>query len=135
MLLPEEHLTWHDNVPIIVLERGERAPCDAFPNLTLAQCNGINDAWHSFQVDLSHRSKYAQLRVIPGAGHRLVMQKPEAGAQAIQDVMNDVDQPDAEIADEAAAYRQSSCAREAISLITLSNSVCFLIKISLKFRS
>jgi hypothetical protein len=88
MLLPEEHLTWHDNVPIIVLERGERAPCDAFPNLTLAQCNGINDAWHSFQVDLSHRSKYAQLRVIPGAGHRMVMQKPEVIAQAIRDVIN-----------------------------------------------
>ena len=91
MLLPGEHLAWHDDVPIIVLERGERAPCDAFPNLTLTQCNAINDAWHSFQVDLSHRSKYAQLRVVPGAGHRMVMQKPEVVAQAIHDVIDQMD--------------------------------------------
>jgi pimeloyl-ACP methyl ester carboxylesterase len=86
MMLPGEHLTWHDDIPMVVLERGERAPCDAFPNLTLAQCNGINDAWHSFQVDLSHRSKYAQLRIVEGAGHRMVMQKPDAVAEAVKDV-------------------------------------------------
>ena len=91
MLLPGEYLAWHDDVPIIVLERGERAPCDAFPNLTPAQCNGINDAWHSFQVDLSHRSKYAELRIVPGATHHMVMQKPEVVAQAIQDVIKQMD--------------------------------------------
>ena len=88
MLLPREHLTWHDDVPMIVLERSERAPYDAFPNLTHAQMDGINDAWHSFQVDLSHRSKYAQLRVVEGAGHGMVMQKPEAVAQAVHDVVD-----------------------------------------------
>jgi pimeloyl-ACP methyl ester carboxylesterase len=92
MMLPEEHLTWRDDVPMVVLERSERAPCDAFPNLTLAQCNGINDAWHSFQVDLSHRSKYAQLRIVQGAGHRMVMQKPKAVAQAIQTVVDEMKQ-------------------------------------------
>src|SRR6202042_2401335 len=91
MLLPQEHLTWHDDVPMIVLERGERAPYEAFPNLTHAQIDGINDAWHSFQVDLSHRSKYAKLRLVPGAGHRMVMQKPEVIAQAIQDVIGQMD--------------------------------------------
>ena len=90
MLLPGEHLAWHDDVPMVILERGERAPCDAFPNLTLAQCNGINDAWHSFQVDLSHRSKYAQLRVVEGAGHRMVMQKPEVVAQAVHEVADQI---------------------------------------------
>ena len=88
MLLPQEHLTWHDDVPMIVLERSERVPYDAFPNLTHAQIDGINDAWHSFQVDLSHRSKYAQLRMVEGAGHRMVMQKPEAVAQAVHDVVD-----------------------------------------------
>lgn len=88
MLLPQEHLVWHDDVPMIVLERSERAPYDAFPNLTHAQMDGINDAWHSFQVDLSHRSKYAQLRVVEGAGHRMVMQKPEVVAQAVHDVVD-----------------------------------------------
>ena len=90
MLLPQEHLTWHDDVPMIVLERGERAPYDAFPNLTHAQVDGINDAWHSFQVDLSHRSKYAQLRIVQSAGHRMVMQKPEAVAQAVHDVVDEM---------------------------------------------
>jgi hypothetical protein len=33
------------------------------------QCDQINDAWHSFQVDLSHRSKYAQLRQVAGSVH------------------------------------------------------------------
>jgi pimeloyl-ACP methyl ester carboxylesterase len=89
-----ELLHWHDDVPMVVLERGERAPCNAFPNLTHQQCDGINDAWHSYQVDLSHRSKYAQLRVVQGAGHRMVMQKPEAVAQAVHDVIDQMDQID-----------------------------------------
>jgi pimeloyl-ACP methyl ester carboxylesterase len=92
MMLPQEHLTWHDDVPTIVLERSERVPYDAFPNLTHAQVDGINDAWHSFQVDLSHRSKYAQLRVVEGAGHRMVMQKPEPVAQAVHDVADEMEQ-------------------------------------------
>jgi pimeloyl-ACP methyl ester carboxylesterase len=92
MLLPQEHLTWHDDVPTIVLERSEHVPYEAFPNLTHAQIDGINDAWHSFQVDLSHRSKYAQLRIVQGAGHRMVMQKPEAVAQAVHDVVDEMQQ-------------------------------------------
>jgi pimeloyl-ACP methyl ester carboxylesterase len=92
MLLPQEHLNWHDDVPMIVLERDERAPYEAFSNLTHAQVDGINDAWHSFQVDLSHRSEYAQLRVVEGAGHRMVMQKPEVVAQAIHDVVDEMQQ-------------------------------------------
>jgi hypothetical protein len=75
---------------MIVLERGERAPYEAFPNLTHAQIDGINDAWHSFQVDLSHRSRYAQLRIVQGAGHRMVMQKPEVVAEAVKDVASEV---------------------------------------------
>ena len=93
LLPPQQHLTWHDDVPIIVLERGERAPCSAFPGLTQTQCDQINDAWHSFQVDLSHRSKYAELRIVAGAGHRMQQEKPEAIAQAIHDVLEEVKQP------------------------------------------
>jgi pimeloyl-ACP methyl ester carboxylesterase len=92
LLPPQQHLTWHDDVPIIVLERGERAPCSAFPGLMQTQCDQINDAWHSFQVDLSHRSKYAQLRIVAGAGHRMHQEKPEAIAQAIHDVLEEVKQ-------------------------------------------
>ena len=92
LLPPQQHLTWHDDVPIIVLERGERAPCSAFPGLTQTQCDQINDAWHSFQVDLSQRSKYAQLRIVAGAGHRMHQERPEAIAQAIHDVVVEVKQ-------------------------------------------
>src|SRR5882757_10397 len=92
LLPPQQQLTWHDDVPIIVLERGERAPCSALPGLTQTQCDQINDAWHSFQVDLSHRSKHAQLRIVAGAGHRMHQEKPEAIAQAIHDVLEEVKQ-------------------------------------------
>jgi hypothetical protein len=77
---------------IIVLEPGERAPCSAFLGLTQTQCDQINEAWHSFQVDLSHRSKYARLRQVAGSGHRMHQQKPEAIAQAIHDVFEEVKQ-------------------------------------------
>jgi pimeloyl-ACP methyl ester carboxylesterase len=93
LLPPQQRLTWHDDVPIIVLERGERAPCSAFPGLTQTQCDQINEAWHSFQVDLSHRSKYAELRQVAGSGHAMHQQKPEAIAQAIHDVLQEVKQP------------------------------------------
>lgn len=92
LLSSQQRLTWHDDVPIIVLERAERAPCSAFPGLTQTQCDQINDAWHSFQVDLSHRSKYARLRIVAGAGHRMHQEKPEAIAQAIHDVLEEMKQ-------------------------------------------
>ena len=92
LLPPQQHLAWHDDVPIVVLERGERAPCSAFRGLTQTQCDQINDAWHNFQLDLSHRSKYAQLRIVAGAGHRMNEEKPETVAQAIHDVLEEVKQ-------------------------------------------
>jgi pimeloyl-ACP methyl ester carboxylesterase len=43
-------------------------------------------------VDLSHRSKYAELRQVAGSGHAMHQQKPEAIAQAIHDVLEEVKQ-------------------------------------------
>ncbi|MGI8771587.1 MAG: alpha/beta fold hydrolase [Acidobacteriaceae bacterium] len=90
LLPPEQHLVWHDDVPLIVLERTDLPPCAAFPGLTQHQCDRINEAWHSFQVDLSKRSKFGQLRPIAGSGHAMQQQKPEAIAQAIHDVLDEV---------------------------------------------
>jgi len=90
MLPPQQHLIWHDDVPIIVLERTDLPPCSAFPSLTQTQCDQINQAWHSFQVDLSHRSKYAQLRPVAGSGHLMQQQKPDVISQAIGDVISEV---------------------------------------------
>ena len=92
LLPPPQHLTWHDDVPIIVLERTDLPPCSAFPSLSQSQCDQINAAWHSFQVDLSSRSKYGQLRAVVGSGHAMHQQKPEAIAQAIRDVLEEVKQ-------------------------------------------
>jgi pimeloyl-ACP methyl ester carboxylesterase len=88
LLPPQQHLAWHDDVPMIVLERTELPPCSAFPGLTLAQCDQINRAWHGFQVDLSRRSKDGELRSITGSGPLMQQQKPEAISQAVCDVIN-----------------------------------------------
>jgi pimeloyl-ACP methyl ester carboxylesterase len=88
-LPPQQRLEWHDDVPLIVLERTDLPPCSAFPGLTQMQCDQINQAWHSFQVDLSHRSLYGQLRSVAGSGHAMHQQKPEAIAQAISDVIDE----------------------------------------------
>ncbi len=87
MLLPQQKLTWHDDVPLIVLERTDLPPCSAFPTLSPSQCNQINQAWHSFQVDLASRSKYGQLRPIANSGHAMHLQQPQAIANAIHDVL------------------------------------------------
>jgi hypothetical protein len=43
-LLPDkEKLAWHVDIPLIVLERSERAPCSAFPGMNQQQCDSIND--------------------------------------------------------------------------------------------
>ncbi len=90
LLPPRRLLAWHDDVPMIILERTELPPCSAFPGLTQAQCDQINRAWHDFQVDLSRRSRYGQLRAIAGSGHLMQQQKPEAISQAVSDVINQV---------------------------------------------
>ncbi len=91
-LPPQEHLQWHDDVPLIVLERTDLPPCSAFPGLTQQQCDQINAAWHSFQVDLSQRSVYGQLRSVAGSGHAMHQQKPDVIAQAVKDVIAEVKQ-------------------------------------------
>jgi pimeloyl-ACP methyl ester carboxylesterase len=89
--LPDnEKLAWHADIPIIVLERSERAPCSAFPGLNQQQCDAINDEWHNFQVDLARRSRYGQLRSVAGSGHRMHQQRPDAVADAIQDIVKQV---------------------------------------------
>jgi pimeloyl-ACP methyl ester carboxylesterase len=89
--LPDnEKLAWHADIPVIVLERSERAPCSAFPGLSQQQCDAINDEWHNFQVDLARRSRYGQLRTIAGSGHRMHQQRPDAIADAILDVVKQI---------------------------------------------
>jgi pimeloyl-ACP methyl ester carboxylesterase len=89
--LPDhQKLTWHADIPLIVLERSEKAPLSAFPGLTQQQLDAYNAAWHSYQVDLASRSKYGQLRVVAGSGHRMHQDRPDAIADAIRDVVQQV---------------------------------------------
>ncbi|MBT9330034.1 alpha/beta fold hydrolase [Paracidobacterium acidisoli] len=82
-----QKLTWHADIPLIDLERSEKAPLSAFPGLIQQQVDAMNAAWHDFQVDLAGRSKFGQLRIVPGSGHRMHEQRPDAIADAIQDVI------------------------------------------------
>ncbi len=86
--LPDHHkLTWHADIPLIVLERTEKAPASAFPMLNPQQLEAVNAEWHDHQVDLAKRSRYGQLRSVAGSGHLMHRQKPDAVAGAIQDVV------------------------------------------------
>ncbi len=89
--LPDhQKLTWHADIPLIDLERSEKAPLSAFPGLTQQQVDAINSEWHNFQVDLAGRSKYGEYRLVAGSGHMMHRQKPEAIADAIRDVVKQI---------------------------------------------
>ena len=82
-----QKLTWHANIPLIVLERTEKPPPSAFPGLTEQQIDALNAEWHNFQVDLAGRSRHGELRLVAGSGHFMHQQRPDAIAEAIQDVV------------------------------------------------
>ena len=89
--LPDhQKLTWYADIPLIDLERSDKIPLSAFPNLTQQQVDALNHEWHSFQVDLAGRSRYGEYRVVAGSGHMMHRQKPEAIADAIRDVVSEV---------------------------------------------
>jgi len=89
--LPDhQKLTWHADIPLIVLERTEKPPCSAFPGLSQQQCDALNDEWHNHQVDLAARSKYGQLRSVAGSGHFMHQQRPDAIADAVREVVHQV---------------------------------------------
>lgn len=85
-----QKLTWHADIPLIVLERTEKPPRSAFPGLTQQQIDAVNAEWHNFQVDLAGRSKYGQLRMVAGSGHFMHQERPDAIADAIEDVVRQV---------------------------------------------
>jgi pimeloyl-ACP methyl ester carboxylesterase len=86
----QQKLTWHADIPLIVLERSEKAPLSAFQGLTQQQVDAINALWHGYQVDLARRSKFGQLRIVANSGHRMHMDRPDAIAEAIQDTVRQV---------------------------------------------
>lgn len=76
-------VTEHGDLPLIVLRHGEP---DLFRPLGSAATEA-EKAWVSLQEALARTSTRGQLRVVPGAGHAISLQHPEAVAAAIRDVL------------------------------------------------
>lgn len=87
-LLPGGILSWHHDIPLIVLERGITWPRTAFRGMTEDQYQDLKKTWHAMQLDLSSRSKYGQLHIAETSGHFIQQQQPEAVVDAIRDVLN-----------------------------------------------
>ncbi len=87
-LPPGSLLTWHADVPLIVLEHGLNWPRGTFKGLTEEQYQVLNQTWDAMQLDLSHRSKYGELRIAEKAGHFIQTDRPDLVIQAIHDVYN-----------------------------------------------
>jgi pimeloyl-ACP methyl ester carboxylesterase len=89
-LANQQKLTWRADMPLIDLERSEKAPLSAFSGLMQQQVDAINALWHDYQVDLAGRSKLGQLRIVPNSGHRMHIDRPDAVAEAVEDVVRQV---------------------------------------------
>lgn len=89
--LPDrQRLTWRADIPLIDLERSEKAPPSAFPGLTQEQVDAINALWHDYQVDLASRSRLGQHRIVANSGHFMHRDQPGAIADAIRDVVQQI---------------------------------------------
>jgi pimeloyl-ACP methyl ester carboxylesterase len=87
-LPPREHLTWHCNIPLIVLRHG--IPI-SFPS----PLNAIQPQYEALYIaldqDLASRSRYGQLRVAEHSGHFIQIDQPQIVINAIQDVWTAAD--------------------------------------------
>ena len=87
-LLPGGLLSWHHDIPLVVLERGITWPRTAFRGMTEDQYQDLKTTWHAMQLDLTSRSKYGQLRIAEKSGHFIQQQQPEVVVGAIRDVLD-----------------------------------------------
>ena len=84
MLPPREHLQWHVDIPLIVLEHGK--PLELPPTL-VAQGQLIEKTVHAMQLDLAARSSKGELRTARQSGHDIPNEEPEMVVQAVKDVL------------------------------------------------
>lgn len=91
-LPPESLSTWHDDVPLIVLEHGMNWPRGTFKGLTEDQYRVLNLTWDQMQHDLASRSRYGVLRIADKSGHFIQSYQPDVVIQAIHDVLDQVRQ-------------------------------------------
>ena len=74
-----EHLKWHLDVPLIVLEHKRLS---GPPN---TEQDRLAVDWHQLQVDLAGRSRFGKL--IEAHGHMMATEQPEIVVQSIRDVI------------------------------------------------
>jgi len=81
-LKPGEHLGWHLDVPLIVLEHSRLSG----PPRTEEDRLAVD--WHQLQVDLAGRSKLGKL-IEARSGHMIATERPEIVVQSIREVIAD----------------------------------------------
>jgi len=86
-LPPRERFTWHDDIPLIVLQHGVPIPMHGSAEKHQAE---FEAAKHSMQQDLAGRSRYGELRTAEHSGHRIWLEQPDMVIQAIKDVLDRV---------------------------------------------
>jgi pimeloyl-ACP methyl ester carboxylesterase len=84
---PGEHLTWHTDKPLIVLEHG--IPL-TFDEPLAAHTAEFNAAVDSMARDLASRSSKSQLRIAKKSGHDIMLDEPQVVVQAIRDIWGKV---------------------------------------------
>jgi pimeloyl-ACP methyl ester carboxylesterase len=82
-LPPNEHLVWHFDKPLIIIEHVEM-PSAAASDPMAKQSEAV---FHVLQKDLASRSKYGQLREAKKSSHYIQRDEPELVTQAIRDVI------------------------------------------------
>lgn len=83
MLPPREHLTWHTNVPLIVVRHG--IPFD-FPPPLNAKSSQFEAMYVALDQDLASRSPRGQLRLAEHSDHFIQIEQPQLVVDAIHDV-------------------------------------------------
>ena len=83
--LPEvgEHLVWHYDLPLIVLEHG--VPL-SFEGPLAGHTAEFNRALDSMERDLASRSSRGELRIARKSGHDIMLEEPLVVVQAVRDV-------------------------------------------------
>lgn len=82
-LPPREKLSWHADIPLIVLRHGK--PVD-FPGPLHDKSGEFEAAMIASAKDLASRSRYGELRVATESGHFIQLDQPELVITAIHDV-------------------------------------------------
>ena len=90
-LHPGETLTWHVDIPMVVIEHkrptSSAASSASGPNHALPP---VDQTWHEMQVDLARRSPCAQLWEAPQEGHDIPSEQPDLVVKAVSTVWTEI---------------------------------------------